>query len=88
MPKKNGFDVLAWVRTQPGLKRVPFIVVTASACRDDIERAFELGANGYLVKPSDLEKLVDMIRCLREWLEINQFPPSHAVHMMAERERA
>src|SRR6266850_5258056 len=84
MPKKTGFDVLAWVRTQPDLKRIPIIVVTASAHTADVERAFDLGANGYLVKPSEVEQLVGMVRCLRQWLEINQFPPLHQGGKMAE----
>src|SRR5438874_6068528 len=75
MPKKSGFEVLAWARTQPVLKRVPFVILTASMRLEDVERAFDLGASSFLVKPSALEELVSMIRCLRDWLHINYFPP-------------
>ena len=75
MPRKNGFDVLDWVRTQPALKRMPIIILTASMRREDVERAFDLGAHSFLVKPAALEQLVAMIRCLRDWLQINHFPP-------------
>ena len=75
MPRKNGFDVLDWVRTQPALKRMPIIILTASMRREDVERAFDLGAHSFLVKPAALEELVAMIRCLRDWLQINHFPP-------------
>jgi CheY-like chemotaxis protein len=75
MPMKNGFDVLSWVRTQPGLKHFSIIIMTASARPEDVERAFDLGANSYLVKPSNLDDLAAMIRCLRDWIKINHFPP-------------
>ena len=75
MPMKNGFDVLSWVRTQSGLKHFSIIIMTASARPEDVERAFALGANSYLVKPSNLDDLAAMIRCLRDWIKINHFPP-------------
>ena len=75
MPMKDGFDVLAWLRKQSGLKRLSIIVLTSSLRPKDVERAFELGAHSYLVKPAALEDLVAMIRCLRDWLKINHFPP-------------
>src|SRR5258706_14464760 len=76
MPMKNGFDVLNWVRTQrSGLKRLSIIVLTASMRPEDVERAFDSGANSYLVKPGTLQDLTGMIRCLRDWLQYNHFPP-------------
>jgi CheY-like chemotaxis protein len=75
MPLKSGFDVLAWVRTQPDLKRMPVIVLSASMRSEDIERAFELGANSFLVKPGAIGDLIEMIRCLCDWLQYNHFPP-------------
>jgi len=75
MPMKNGFDVLAWARAQPAFKRLSIIILTASVRTEDVERAFDLGASSYLVKPSQIEALIEMIRCLHDWLEINHFPP-------------
>lgn len=76
MPMKNGFDVLNWVRTQQtGLKRLLIIVLTASMRPEDVERAFDSGANSFLVKPGTMEDLTDMIRRLRDWLQYNRFPP-------------
>jgi CheY-like chemotaxis protein len=75
MPMKNGFDVLTWVRTQPALKRLSIIVLSASMRIEDVERAYDLGANSFLVKPTDLNELVNMLRVLRDWLQINHFPP-------------
>src|ERR1035437_6388953 len=57
MPKKNGFEVLAWVRAQPLLKTLAISVLSASTRMDDVERAYDLGATSYLVKPSNLESL-------------------------------
>ena len=75
MPKMDGFRVLSWVRVQAGLKRLSIIVLTASARESDVEQAFDLGANAYLVKPSTMAALIAMICCLRDWLEYNHFPP-------------
>ena len=81
MPKKNGFDVLAWVRAQPVLKRLAIVILSASARTEDVERAFDLGATSYLVKPSKLEELVAMVRCLCDWVQINHFPPLDEAEM-------
>jgi CheY-like chemotaxis protein len=75
MPRKNGFEVLAWVRAQPVLKRLRIVVLTASTRVEDVERAFDLGATSYLVKPSNLGDLATMMGCLCEWIHINQFAP-------------
>ena len=75
MPRLNGFEVLAWVQTQPALKHLSIIILTASLRMEDVERAYDLGAHSFLVKPPSLEKLVAMIRCLRDWLQYNHFPP-------------
>lgn len=53
MPMKNGFEVLARVRAQPAFKRISIIILTASRRPEDVERAFDLGASSYLVKPSN-----------------------------------
>jgi CheY-like chemotaxis protein len=79
MPMKNGFDVLEWLRShRPAFERISTIVLTTSMRPEDVERAFDLGANSYLVKPSALEDLITMIRCLHDWLQINHFPPLNA----------
>jgi len=81
MPLKNGFDVLRWVRTQPELKRISVIILSASMRSQDVDQAFDLGANSFLVKPGTINELVKMIRCLREWLQYNHFPPlNETVH--------
>jgi CheY-like chemotaxis protein len=75
MPRKNGFEVIAWVRSQPRLKRLPIVVLTSSREDLDINQAYELGANTYLVKPVKFEALVDMMRALNlYWLTLAEKP--------------
>jgi CheY-like chemotaxis protein len=74
MPKKNGFEVLRWARAHPILNRIPITMLTASLRPEDVDRAFDLGANSYLVKPGNLDQLTAMLRTLRDWIKISQFP--------------
>jgi CheY-like chemotaxis protein len=67
MPRKNGFEVLAWVRQNPEYNHLPIVVLTSSQESADINRAYALGANSYLVKPASFLSLVDMINRLREY---------------------
>jgi len=77
MPKKNGYEVLTWVRAQTDLKRLAIYILTASLRDEDVERAFYFGATSYLAKPSNLATLAAMMRCLCDWIQINHFPPLH-----------
>jgi len=75
MPLRNGFEVLEWLRLQPGLRRLLVVVFTSSVLPADVNRAFELGANSYLVKPADFKKLQETVRYLDEyWVKLNQSP--------------
>jgi len=75
MPRLNGFDVLEWLRKQPGLKRLLVTVLTSSDQPQDINRAYDLGANSYLLKPHSSENLGDLVRAVqRYWLELNRCP--------------
>jgi CheY-like chemotaxis protein len=72
MPRLDGFDVLAWIRQQPTFKRLLIVVLTSSTQEKDINRAYDLGVNSYLVKPSDFQMLSLMIERLQKyWLELN-----------------
>jgi DNA-binding response OmpR family regulator len=46
---------------------------------EDVEQAFDLGATSFLVKPASIDDLTAMIRCLRDWLQLNHFPPLNEV---------
>jgi CheY-like chemotaxis protein len=75
MPRLNGFDVLKWVRKQRGLRRLPILVLTSSDLDTDVGRAYDLGANSYLVKPSDLDDLGELARDVeRYWRRRNRSP--------------
>jgi len=73
MPRKNGFETLEWLRQQPDLKRIVVIVLSSSSELADINRAYDLGANSYLVKPGDFQALVDLVHALASyWLAVNE----------------
>ena len=73
MPHKNGFEVLEWMRSQPRLRCVPVIILTGSAQHEDMERAYLLGANSYLIKPLDMQSRFKMAQLIRDyWLRLNQ----------------
>jgi CheY-like chemotaxis protein len=75
MPRKSGLEVLAWVRSQAALKRVIMVVFTSSKHEQDISKAYELGANSYLVKPVGFDALLETIKTVNlYWGTLNQFP--------------
>src|SRR2546428_8923531 len=75
MPRLNGFDVLEWLRQQPGLKRLLVTILTSSDHPRDINRAYDLGANSYLLKPHSSQQLSELVsRVQQYWLEVNQCP--------------
>ncbi|MFH1635603.1 MAG: response regulator [Chloroflexota bacterium] len=75
LPRKNGFEVLEWLRQQPGLRRLPVVVLTSSDDSSDIARAYDQGANSYLVKPFAYQKLVEMVMALKLFWVILAEPP-------------
>ena len=69
MPRKSGLEVLEWTRRQPHFKSVPVLILTSSSRPEDREKARELGADDYLLKPSDPLKLVELVKLLHDrWL--------------------
>lgn len=67
MPRKDGFAVLRWRQETPALARLPIVVFSSSNLSADISRAYALGANSYVVKPTQPVRLERMIRTLHEW---------------------
>ena len=73
MPKLNGFQVLQWIRTQPQLSRLSVAVMTSSDPAPDVNRAYELGASSYLIKPPDAEALLALVQRLHAyWLILDE----------------
>lgn len=75
LPRKSGLEVLVWLREQADLKCLPVVVLTSSGEAGDVNRAYELGANSYLVKPVAFENLLNMVKALHTyWLTLNVYP--------------
>jgi len=62
MPRRSGFEVLAWMRGRPEMARIPVIILTASSDEQDVGRAYELGAISYHVKPGSFGALLALVR--------------------------
>ena len=74
LPRVMGLDVLKWIRRESGLSLV-VVLLTASAEEADIASAYRLGANGFLVKPCEANKLVEMAKAINDvWLTHNTLP--------------
>jgi CheY-like chemotaxis protein len=71
--------VLSWIRRQPRFKRLPVIMLTSSMLPADINRAYDLGANSYLVKPPELDTLITLAKTIDlYWLRTNTRPVTSA----------
>lgn len=67
MPGANGFEVLKWIRSQEALETLVVVVMSGSRDDSDIQQAYALGANSYLVKPTKFEDLVRMMESLKDY---------------------
>jgi CheY-like chemotaxis protein len=75
MPRRNGFEVLEWLKEHPEFSQIPVVVLTASDQQPDVEKAYRLGARSYLTKPGRLEDLVQlMMRLQGYWLLLDKKP--------------
>ena len=75
MPKMDGFEVLKWLRQQPGLVALPVVVLTSSENIRDVKAAYQLGANSFIVKPMEFENVIELGKNLRNyWLKSNVAP--------------
>jgi CheY-like chemotaxis protein len=75
MPRMDGFQVLEWIRGQPGLSGMVVLVLTSSDQLRDVNRAYALGASSFLVKPSDFENFVELGNLLRNyWIKTAKLP--------------
>jgi CheY-like chemotaxis protein len=75
MPRVDGFEVLQWIRNEPGLKSLTVVVLTSSEQIWDVNKAYALGANSFMVKPSDFESRTALASLINMyWLQHNRFP--------------
>jgi CheY-like chemotaxis protein len=77
LPQKPGLEVLEWIRQQPALKSMIVIILSSSVYEGDLRRAYELGANAFLVKPSSTQTLADMCRALKHFWLVHNHPPAN-----------
>jgi CheY-like chemotaxis protein len=76
VPKRNGLEVLAWLRSQPQFRSLVVIVFSTSALPSDIALAYGLGANSYIEKPMDVHGRRDFVHFLKGWwIGYNKFAP-------------
>lgn len=75
LPIKDGREVLAQIKEDPDLKRIPVVILTTSKAEEDILKTYNLHANCYVTKPVDLDQFVKVVRSLEDfWLAIVKLP--------------
>jgi CheY-like chemotaxis protein len=79
MPKVDGLEVLRHIKADPLLRTTPVVMLTSSREEADLVRSYELGVNGYVVKPVDFTHFVDAVRQVGAfWAVVNEAPPGGA----------
>jgi len=75
MPRKDGREVLAEMKADDSLKRIPVVILTTSEAEQDILRTYDLHANCYLTKPVDLDQFISIVKSVEDfWLTIVKLP--------------
>jgi chemotaxis family two-component system response regulator Rcp1 len=76
LPKKDGREVLAEIKADKELKRIPVVILTSSAAEQDIVRSYNLHANCYVTKPVDLDQFINVVKSIEHfWLTVVKLPP-------------
>jgi CheY-like chemotaxis protein len=76
LPLVSGLEVLAWLRSKSAVPALPTLILSSSSQPSDVRRAYQFGANAYLIKPSGLAQLLTMAKAIHDfWLVQNQPPP-------------
>jgi chemotaxis family two-component system response regulator Rcp1 len=77
MPRKDGREVLAEIKEDLDLRRIPVVVLTTSTAEKDIMESYDLHANCYIAKPVDLDQFLDVVKSIEDfWLTIVRLPPN------------
>jgi CheY-like chemotaxis protein len=75
LPGIDGFEVLRWIRRQPGFASTRIVVLTSSDAIPDVNRAYALGANSFMVKPLEFQNVIEMAKMLKTyWLHMDKAP--------------
>jgi two-component system response regulator len=76
LPRKNGREVLAEIKSDPELKKIPIVVLTTSSAEEDILKAYDLNANCYVIKPVGFDNFMKAIQSIRHfWFSVVTLPP-------------
>ena len=77
LPKKDGREVLAEIKADENLKRIPVVVLTTSQAEEDVLKTYNLHANSYITKPVDLRQFLGVVKFIEDfWLAVVKLPPS------------
>lgn len=75
LPKRDGREVLAEIKSDPSLRRIPVVILTTSRAEEDILKTYDLHANCYITKPVDLEQFISVVKAIEDfWLTIVKLP--------------
>ncbi|HZF01090.1 MAG TPA: response regulator [Methylomirabilota bacterium] len=74
MPRMTGLELLQWLRVNSHFKIIPTIIMTSSRQETDIEKAYDLGVNTYMIKPSSFDELKNMVKAIHEYWAISVKP--------------
>lgn len=76
LPRKDGREVLAEIKLDADLRRIPVVILTISRSEDDILKSYDLHANCYITKPIDLAQFIEVVKSIEDfWLTIAKLPP-------------
>lgn len=76
LPRKNGREVLAEMKEDPDLRRIPVVILTTSQAEQDIVKAYDLHVNCYINKPVDLDQFLQVVKSIEDfWLTLVKLPP-------------
>ncbi len=76
LPKKDGREVLAEIKSDPDLMRIPVVILTSSGAEEDVLKTYNLHANCYVSKPVDLERFITVVKSIEDfWVSIVRLPP-------------
>jgi chemotaxis family two-component system response regulator Rcp1 len=75
LPKKDGREVLAEIKKDPNLRRIPVVILTTSKAEEDVVKTYDLHANCYITKPVDIDQFVMVVKSVEEfWFTIVKLP--------------
>lgn len=76
LPRKDGREVLAEIKADDDLHRIPVVILTTSDAEQDVLKSYNLHANCYITKPLDLDRFIEVVRSIEDfWLSIVRLPP-------------